>query len=232
MFPLNIPTIEGPIKSSLHCPGLFSGLVTAHFDFDSFRKSVKPGVFHSDNGSVWSRFIENIDRKLPREAVFLDELELPITLNIKYAIYLLASKIITEKANWNVGIFWSRGEMATLGNHFDDDEVYTIQLHGNKEWIVDHQDIEYLCSLVTRGIVKPISSPETFTSSETWIKAHKEIILAFKSPQSFLVAPGDLLITPSYTLHNVRSLSTNSVSINIGISRNGTFSKTELLYGT
>ena len=71
--------------------------------------------------------------------MFLDELDLPITSNIKCAVYLLASKIITEKAKWNVGIFWSRGEMATMGNHSDDDQDYTIQLHGNKEWIVDHQ---------------------------------------------------------------------------------------------
>lgn len=230
MFETDIPSIVRPIRTALHYRGLFSELVSNYFDFPSFRNLIKPEAFHSDNGTVWSMFIENIDMKLPCELDFQDKADLPIDSNLKIALYLLASKIIIGKANWNVGIFWSRGKMATLGNHFDDDEVYTIQLCGSKEWILDCQDIERLNSLIGFKMVKPISSPETFSSSETWVKAHGHDELTFRNPTAFVVKPGDLLVTPAYALHNVRSLSCNSVSLNIGICRKGALSGTELLY--
>lgn len=229
-FKNNLNFIGNPKVLATHYPEIFVEAVKLNFNLDYFDQICGNYKFHSDNKTVWSLYVERIEKDLSRESLFLNELDLPIDKQLKKILYKIASKLIKNKMNWNIGIFWSSQNNASLGSHFDDDEVYTIQLFGKKEWTIDEQNIDYLSQLICQKKVKPISSPETFSSSETWIKYSKATKLSFINPTKIIVNPGDLLITPAYALHKVRSLSDNSISLNLGICRRRNFPKAHNLY--
>jgi hypothetical protein len=218
------------ILDKFHTPLTYPVYVPSFFKKDventrisDFIKLTKTSELYSDNKTVWTRYKENINIGLPVKKDFLVNLDLPLPLHLKSLLFRIASEIVTKPTNWNVGLFWSEEKGSSLGSHFDDDEVYTIQILGEKEWLVDDSNISYLKHLVSKKDVKPISSESYFSSSETWVKNSKNELL-FINPKKIIMKPGDFLIIPSYALHKVTTVSDmENLSINVGISRRDSF---------
>ena len=218
-----------PITSPLYFPSFFIKDVE-NVQVSNFITLSKNYELHSDNKTVWTRYKENINIGLSSKKEFSDNLDLPLTSNLKSLLFEIASAVINEPINWNVGLFWSEEKGASLGSHFDDDEVYTIQIFGEKEWIADNSNIAYLTYLISKKLVKPISLESNFSSSETWVKTSKGE-LYFKKPVKIVMKPGDFLIMPSYALHNATTISEmENLSINIGVSRRNSYESFKVLY--
>jgi hypothetical protein len=212
-----------PVTSAEHFRGLFLKNFR-NLQIACFKELLKNYELYTYNNKFWTRYQENINTNLQSKEKFVCELDLPLNLQLKNLLYSIASIIVTKPTNWNVGLFWCEEKGASLGSHFDDDEVYTIQVIGEKEWVIDGSNADYLKELISSKRVKPISAENSFSSSETWIKNHKKE-LRFFNPKRIIMKPGDLLVTPAYALHKVTSISdADNLSINVGITRRDNFS--------
>jgi hypothetical protein len=184
----------------------------------------------TDNQSVWSSFLEYQIMDFGTTEKELNLAEWPITQLAKNELLKYAKKIVKETLSYNVGVFWTKTHGSSLGGHFDDDQVYTFQLFGEKKWVIDSQNLDRLLSLIKDDKVQAISNIKDFNSSETWVRAKGKSAIEFQNPNTVILQPGDLLITPAYSLHKVTSVSEKTLSMNIGVCMKNKIPNTNILY--
>ncbi len=114
---------------------------------------------------------------------------------------------------WSAELFFSREGQASMGPHADDDDVFTVQLHGEKLWRVDAVSLDRLQGLVEDG---------RLGRDGPWSAWHFAPGRAadFAAPTVFHVRAGDFLATPAFALHEVRAVGQGrSLSFNVSMCR-------------
>jgi ribosomal protein L16 Arg81 hydroxylase len=105
----------------------------------------------------------------------------------------------SDAHGWSSVIFMTDEVGATVGEHVDNEDVYTVQLYGSKRWTVDPPDLDWLRARVLGGELARLNP------SESWVR-NRPASVAFQRPTEYLVDPGDLLAMPAFCLHEVIAL--------------------------
>jgi len=92
------------------------------------------------------------------------------------------------------------GPHSQLGTHFDTTEVFTLQLYGERKWVVDRECV--------------VEASLNLSKSPDWQPA-KEIGFQGETLE-FTLRPGDALYVPAYAVHQVTGVGW-SVSLSLGL---------------
>lgn len=116
---------------------------------------------------------------------------------------------ISSGASENVDLFLS-GPESTLGAHFDDADVFSVQITGERIWQVDsHSSFEELELLHDQNVLsRNLETPFQF------------------QPYEYRLNPGDTLYVPAYAVHKAIGSGTWSVSLSLGLN---TFNEFDLV---
>jgi hypothetical protein len=107
---------------------------------------------------------------------------------------------LTPKTSEDVDLFFA-GADSCLGTHFDTTDVFTLQLSGERRWLVE--EVHDLTSILDVG-----RDPHWYPTRE----------IAFPGPpREIVLRPGDALYLPAYTIHRVQGGSRESVSLSLGL---------------
>lgn len=207
-----------PVVKLQHIIGQFSDRVL-HLDHRFLLKYLHTKQAARDNRAIGMTYIEGLNG-VPNWEDFVFNYTLPLPEWImKFQFDMMQKYQGQPDAAWNVGLIWSETPSASLGAHFDSDNVYTLQLIGNKIWQIDPPDADRVKRLLDNDSIRPISSRVGFVSSETWIGA-KGVALDFHEPTQIILQPGDFLALPAYSLHKVTTDTTSplTLSCNVGMS--------------
>jgi JmjC domain len=224
----------GGLRAPCHLPGLFADLVRG-FDCDAFEARIfaegriAPGRTEGPYGGVWYQgdtsyhawFDDDASRVHTRRATplsFLSTTRLPLP---RWALELqqeLLTRLYEDSDfGWSAEIFFSREGQASMGAHADNDDVFTVQLHGEKRWRVDPVSLNRLEVLIKDGALSR-DGPQS-----AWhFAAGRPADLV--EPQLFHLRPGDFLATPAFALHEVSATgAAHSLSFNVSICREQTW---------
>jgi hypothetical protein len=220
----------GGLRAPCHLPGLFADLVGG-FDCDRFEAHVfaegriAPGRTDGPYGGVWYQgdtsyhawFDDDAPRVDTRRASplsFLSTTRLPLPpWALELQQELLVRLYDDGEFGWSAEIFFSREGSASLGAHADNDDVFTVQLYGEKRWRVDPVSLDRLEALVEQGAL----SRDGPQSAWHFAAGRPADLLA---PQLFHLRPGDFLATPAFALHEVSATGgPRSLSFNVSICR-------------
>jgi ribosomal protein L16 Arg81 hydroxylase len=98
------------------------------------------------------------------------------------------------------------GPQSQLGSHFDMTDAFTLQLCGERKWLVDTEP--RIDEVLARY------RPSSYIRPSDWHTAEE---VAFQGPpREIVLRPGDALYVPAYAIHRVTGVSW-SVSVNLGV---------------
>src|SRR5262245_38205970 len=224
----------GGLRAPCHFPGLFADLVRG-FDCEAFEARIfaegriAPGRTEGPYGGVWYQgdtsyhawFDDDATRVQTRQTSprsFLSTTRLPLPRwALELQQELLARLYEDSDFGWSAEIFFSREGQASMGAHADNDDVFTVQLHGEKRWRVDTVSLDRLAVLVAQGALSR-DGPQS-----AWhFAAGRQADLV--APRLFHLRPGDFLATPAFALHEVTATGgTRSLSFNVSVCREQTW---------
>lgn len=216
--PVYMPANIKKLEQIIYLPGAYSSLLK-DFRIQEFMKALDEDSLSKDNNKVKWFYKEYRDSPIFKtKHEFFSENTLPFPDWVKTFQYGILKKVYQNDLikNWSIGFLVSGDANATLGAHFDNDDVFTIQLSGQKKWFIDAVDMPRFQHLVAKGIATPISNRINFSSSETWI-VPKNADIKFTSPTEIIMNPGDFLAMPAYALHKVIT-TTNSPTLSVNVS--------------
>ena len=176
-------------------------------------------------GPVWWLGKECFNRKqIPSWETFCSAIDLPLPTWIKKIQHkILAKKYTNISFGWSVELFWTNEKDSSVEEHYDNDDVYTIQIFGKKKWIVDLPNINNIIKLQKQGKITRTSF------HDSWLRNDEEII-QFENPQHILMEPGDFLCIPAFSLHKVTTTTEGrNLSINASICQEQNFPSLDLL---
>ena len=219
------------LRSPCYLPGVFADLAE-DFDFEAFALRAEregrmaPGrndgygdsVLYQGDGSYHAWFEGDVDRVAERSAgpeTWARNATLPLPGWALLLQQILLTRLYRpDSFGWSTEIFYSRQARASIGAHFDNDDVFTVQLHGRKLWEVDPVDRTWLRTLERTGEVSR-DGPQS-----AWHFAADRIPEP-RAPLRITLAPGDFLAVPAFALHRVTAADTppRSVSFNVSICR-------------
>ena len=104
-------------------------------------------------GPVWWLGNECFNRKqIASWEIFCSTTDLPLPTWIKKIQYKILTKKYTNLSFWwSVELFRTNGKNYSVEEHYDNDDVYTIQIFGKKKWIVDIPNMNNIIKLQNKG---------------------------------------------------------------------------------
>jgi Cupin superfamily protein len=189
--------VNGILRTPLYIEGLFADLA-ASFNPADFR--FDEGTLTQGYGNVWYQVEQLLEKELPSRDTFLRRAQLPLPEWAKEIQLTLLLRLCQPDAyGWAAELFWSQDENATLGIHVDNDDVYTVQLHGVKHWQVDPIRLDWL--------KQEIEAKRIFREGpwEAWNGLEPQTLKFFNSAR-FVMRPGDFLALPAFALHQVHAV--------------------------
>lgn len=203
-----LDTTDNILTRIFYVPKLFRNLVKS-FDIDHFERqiiSLDPTTIHDSIVFLGEEYHQQ--RLLPASRFFKTS-KLPLPYWAKYIQYHILSRMYHESAfGWGIELFWSPRRNASLGEHFDNDDVYTIQIYGTKRWVIDPPDLDRLTRLDKKG---KISRQGPY---DAWVRNNKKKPVRFLKPNVIIMNPGDFLAVPCFSLHKV---TTHTLGRNLSI---------------
>ena len=218
------------LRAPCHIPGLFSDLVRGFdcraFEAQAFAQGrIAPGRTEGPYGGVWYQgdtsyhaWLEDdadrVETRRSSPASFLSTTRLPLP---RWALELQQELLLRLHDDvdfgWSAEMFFSREGHASMGPHADNDDVFTVQLHGEKRWRVEAVSLDRLGVLVEEAAL----SRDGPWSAWHFSPGQRADLVA---PQCFLLRPGDFLATPAFALHEVTAVGgPRSLSFNVSICR-------------
>lgn len=219
------------LRAPCHLPGLFADLA-ADFNCDAFAARaardgrMAPGrsdgygeaVFYQGDGSYHAWFEGDAERVEQRRAgpeTWASTSTLPLPQWALLVQQLLLTRLYRPgEFGWSTELFFSQQPCASIGAHFDNDDVFTVQLYGIKHWEVDPVDRAWLRDLEQAGAVSR-DGPQS-----AWHFAANRLPEP-RAPLRIALAPGDFVAVPAFALHRVTAADAppRSVSFNVSICR-------------
>jgi len=121
-------------------------------------------------------------------------------------LYRAVSMLYMSPAHSEEVDLFLAGPNSQLGTHFDMTDAFTLQLHGERKWVVDEEPrVEEVLERYR---------PPSFVRDSSWHPA-QEVEFQGKTREITLRA-GDAIYVPAYAIHRVTGVSW-SVSVNLGI---------------
>lgn len=221
------------LRAPVHVPGAFADLV-AGFDFDAFEARIASeariapgrhdlpaasgGVYYQGDTSYHAWYEDEAEQLVDRKGSpdsFRTTTRLPLpewALDLQQEI--LRRVYVPGRFGWSTEIFYSREGAASMGAHADNDDVYTIQLYGEKIWLVAPYSLETIAEFVDAGVLLR-DGPE---SAWHFAEGRRR---ALDKAQVFHMRPGDFLATPPFALHHVTATgaAVRSLSFNVSVCR-------------
>ena len=208
----DLPRKQGRLARAVHLKGVFASW-TKDTAAESLVSAVRAQVPTRGNGQVWYLDDENhrpADLDLSQLSRGRTAAVLPIWAQRAQG-QLLEELFDPASYGWSSVIFITEDLGATVGEHVDNEDVYTIQLCGSKHWVIDPPDLDWLRARALAGELARLNP------SESWVRNRREVV-PFRCPREFRVDAGDLLAMPAFSLHEVRALGPRAtIAFNVSI---------------
>lgn len=184
-FLLDLAAVHKPPYVAVSCEGP-SRIFSEHPTLDSLRAGIGRGEVAAIKAS---RFWHG---EMPASWLGFRDLYAALCRN-------LVMTYLTPARSEDVDLFLAGGS-SSLGAHFDTTDVFTVQLHGERRWIIEEEvDLDRIMTLV---------------SGEDWYPAKT---IGFGRPtKEIVLRAGDALYVPAYSVHEVTGVSW-SVSLSLGL---------------
>lgn len=235
--------LPSQILEPVHLPGVFADLA-AGFDCDDFERramaqgrltdgrygepEVSGGVYYQGDTSyhAWHQDeVEHLESRQQSIANLTATTRLPLPdWALALQQELLAQVHRSDAFGWSSELFFSKTPRASLGVHADNDDVYTVQLFGEKEWRVGPTSLELLRDLLESGALFR-TGPQS-----AWHSPPDRPKVPLREARTIHLVPGDFLITPAFALHEVTAVGAEprSLSFNVSICREELWEKSSL----
>lgn len=231
---------DGLLRAPVYLPGLFAPEARA-FHAERFAERIaeqrRIALAHPalGYGNVWYQGetsyhawfedeVEHIEERSPDGFAATTTLPLPA-----WAIAVqqrLLQRLYRGAFGWSVEMFWTDATGASIGAHADNDDVYTIQVHGRKRWQVDPVDLARLTALEREGVFVR-EGPH-----DAW-HAPPDADPPFRAPLEQVLEPGDFFAIPAFALHRVEALAgqPRSLAFNASICQEQVYDRRRSLGG-
>lgn len=190
-----LPLAEGRLREVVHIPGVFQRW-TERTPSGQLARAIKARHPTRGNGPVWYIDDENHNSGAPHNQ-FARTLPLP-NWACKVQHMLLSQLWHANAWGWSSVVFYCESTGASVGEHVDNEDVYTVQLSGTKLWWIDPPDLSWLTENVVLGRLA------RWNASESWVRNGGDPI-PFRNPRTIRLAPGDMLAMPAFCLHKVQA---------------------------
>ena len=206
-----LPLGPGGLTAVMHHAGAFSGQLNPE-DLPEMFDAIRRAGPTQGNGPVWYLDDEHHGTGEFSEESFYAEVALPLPgWAQRLQRHMLSRLCVDSMYGWSAVLFWASTAGATVNEHVDNEDVYTVQLCGEKRWLIDRPSLSRLSGLVAEGAMARLNP------SESWVR-NQPAPVEFDDPLDITMRPGDFLAMPALSLHHVETITTGpNVSFNVSI---------------
>lgn len=199
-----------PLDKTFYFSDLFAQQV-ADFQQEKFAEKLDLHVLETIGNEMWLLYDEHENEPVPTRDAFFNNYKLPLPRWVQEVQFQILNQTPQGKDGWNLDMFWAKKAGRSLGAHYDNDDVYTIQLLGSKHWRIDPPSMFRLRDAIDTGVLRRLAS------SESWVLNPGQEI-SFRDSMRIVMRPGDFLAMPAFALHHVITHGDGpNLSLNVGI---------------